>query len=63
LLLEGAARVFVSASQADEGAEVAVEFGGGEEGVSGGVEGIYVCGRRSRFSLRSSLIEYTSKTR
>lgn len=44
--LEGAARVFVAAGQADEGAEVAVEFDGGEGRVRGWMEGVDVwsCG-------------------
>lgn len=41
--MEGSAGVFGSAGEADEVAEVAVEFCGGEGRVGEGVEGIYIC--------------------
>jgi hypothetical protein len=40
--LEVRTGVFVAAGDAGEGAEVAVEFDGGEGGVGGGVEGVDV---------------------
>jgi hypothetical protein len=52
--LEGAARVFVAAGEADERAEVAVEFDGGDVRVDGWVEGVDVFVAVSALALHTS---------